>query len=230
MLQPRAAGPLAAALLLSIAASAAAEPAVTGPADWVADGTLLQRSLAQASPPGAVADRRATPMLEPRAVRRGFLEAGSWTFQAYGAAAIGDPDKGEQYDAHLGVGYFFVDHLSINVELLGGFTDGDDASAFAEDGGVGGFDLLFRWHFLERGPWTLYLDGGAGLQVATEDFPSDSRFNFRPQIGLGATYELRENLLLMGGARYLHISNAGTSDVNNGLDAALLDLGVMVPF
>lgn len=156
---------------------------------------------------------------------RPFAE-GTWTFQTYGSGTWGDSDKGEIYTAHIGVGYHFVDDLSINLEAIGGWADAEKD----DDGGVGGIDLLFRWHFLQGRSWSLYIDGGAGFQLATTNFPSDSHHNFRPQVGLGGTLQITDSIRLMGGARWLHISNAGTTRINNGLDGAQLYAGIMVPF
>ena len=154
--------------------------------------------------------------------------AGSWTFQAYGSGTVGDNDHGNIYTAHVGGGYYLYDDFSVNLELLGGWVD----SRTDDDGYVGGLDLLLRWHFLkgENDAWTIYSDGGAGIQMASTDFPSDSPHNFRPQFGLGGTLRLNDEVRLMGGARYLHISNAGTTNGNDGGDWAQLYLGVMVPF
>ena len=150
---------------------------------------------------------------------------GAWTFQTYGSAGFGD-SKGEIYTAHAGFGYHFVDDLSINLEAIGGGARPRDD----DNGAVGGFDLLFRWHFYHEGDWSIYMDGGAGFQQASTNFPSDSHHNFRPQFGLGLTYHIKDNVRLMAGARWLHISNAGTTDGNDGLDAAQLYAGLMWGF
>jgi len=154
---------------------------------------------------------------------------GTWTFQTYGSATMLDKDHGNIYTAHVGGGYHIVDDFSISLEAVGGWVD----SRTDDDGYAGGLDLLLRWHFAkaDNNAWSLYVDGGAGFQEATTDFPSDSSHNFRPQLGFGGTYRLGDgDVRLMGGARWLHISNAGTTDGNDGGDWAQLYLGVMVPF
>jgi long-subunit fatty acid transport protein len=95
---------------------------------------------------------------------------------------------------------------------------------------VGGIDLTLRWHFLRDGDWSLYLDGGGGFQQADTDFPSDSHYNFRTFLGAGGTYRVGESWHLMGGIRYLHVSNAATTDNNDGGDWGLPYLGVMFTF
>ena len=49
-------------------------------------------------------------------------------------------------------------------------------------------------------------------------------------MGLGATVELYGRPRFMGGARYIHVSNADTTDVNDGFNGALLYAGIMPPF
>ena len=151
---------------------------------------------------------------------------GNWTFQTYGSVVVGDDDKGELYSVHSGFGYFFLDDVSVNLEGVGGYVD----AARDDDGGFGGLDLYFAWHLLRGENWSLFISGGAGLQQASTNFPSDSHFNFRLQTGLGATLQLTDTMSLIGGARYIHISNAGISEVNDGLDGALLFTGLMVRF
>lgn len=161
----------------------------------------------------------------PSPAARPFAQ-GTWTFQTYGSAGVFDSDKGEIYTGHIGFGYHFFDDLSVNLEGVGGWVtpERDD------HGGVGGIDLLLRWHYLNRENFSLYIDGGVGFQLATTNYPSDSHHNFRPQFGIGGTLRIWESARLMAGVRWLHISNAGTTDGNDGFDGAQFYGGVMIPF
>jgi hypothetical protein len=149
--------------------------------------------------------------------------AGTWTLQLYPSGTTSS--KGDIFTMHSGAGYYVWDNVSINLEALAGRID----SSIGPNASVNGLDLLLRWHVVDAGKWTLYLDGGAGLQRATQRFP-DTHFNFRPQLGVGATFRLTEQVRLMGGARYLHISNAGRSDPNSGYDGAMGYVGLMINF
>jgi len=149
----------------------------------------------------------------------------SWTVQTYGSAALGG-SSGRMYSGHIGFGFHIFDNVSINLEGLGGWVD----SRTDDDGGAGGFDLLARWHFISEEDFSIYIDGGFGLQQATTNFPDDNHFNFRPQLGLGATVRIIDDVRLMGGARWLHISNAGISDSNNGFDGVQVYAGLMLHF
>ena len=33
------------------------------------------------------------------------------------------------------------------------------------------FTILFRWHFLRRETWSIFMDGGAGFLLTTNDVP-----------------------------------------------------------
>ena len=60
--------------------------------------------------------------------------------------------------------------------------------------------------------------------------PVAMEFNFIEQIGLGGTMSLDKPWLLMGGVRVLHMSNAGITELNPGVNAAMAYLGVMCSF
>ncbi len=55
-------------------------------------------------------------------------------------------------------------------------------------------------------------------------------FNFTPQAGFGASWEIAANTRLLTGVRWYHISNARTSDNNPGLDSILFYIGATFPF
>ncbi len=125
-----------------------------------------------------------------------------------------------------GISYFIAKDLSIDLELNAMYFNQEDDDAFG-----GNFNLLFRWHFLTRDTWSLYMDGGAGLLAATERVPGDgTNFNFTPQAGLGMTYQVGETARLSVGARWHHISNARIDDDNPGQDSILIYAGVSFPF
>lgn len=164
----------------------------------------------------------------------GLFAPGSWTFQAYGSAAIGN-SAGEVYTGHVGVGYFFKDNWSINLEAIGGEIDlgqGADGSA-----AVMGLDLLLRYYFHRVDRWAFYAEGGAGFQQNSDPFPvgrtnAGTHFNFRPQAGMGLTYELTDEVGVMAGARWLHVSNANRKgqDENPGYDAVMFYSGLMIRY
>src|SRR5258708_29385112 len=101
---------------------------------------------------------------------------GTWTLQVDGAflRARTNPRFEQFAGGRLGVGYYFLNRLSVNAEFPVYWVNQTGPNTAA-----GGFDLLARWHFVERGRLSLYLDGGAGLLVADRDVPrGGTHFNF----------------------------------------------------
>ncbi len=160
----------------------------------------------------------------------GLGREGSWTFQTYGSAALGE-GAGRVYAAHTGVGYFICENLSLNVELITGRIDLKEGTH--KSASVYGSDLLLRWYFDKSRDWTAYLEVGAGMHKSSHPFPAvGSHFNFRPQWGIGFTYSMSPDVKLLGGVRWLHISNANKDGSlrNPGFDGVMPYLGMMVPF
>jgi hypothetical protein len=161
---------------------------------------------------------------------------GAWIWMLYGGGSFGD-EAGEVYNARLGVGYHLLDNLSFNFEGVFAYADGDPTNinmgAQTPDAVGGGLDLIIRWHFLRHEKLSLYLDGGCGVIVFNKEWPGHgTNLNFTPQVGVGFTFDLNDGLMLMGGARWYHISNARINgyDNNIGYDGGLIYLGVMWPF
>lgn len=163
-----------------------------------------------------------------RADEGSVFQKGDWTVQVYGAYFDDVTPSDERIaSGTAGVGYFFRDDWSINLELAGYDLDarngGDDAAG-------GAVNLALRWHFLQRGRFTLFLEGSAGLLYADRKFPpGGTHFNYPLQAGLGATFRLNENVHLLGAFRYLHISNANVHgiDENPSIDSLGGYVGVM---
>ena len=156
------------------------------------------------------------------------LSPGTWTVQTYGSATLGN-DEGRLYLSHVGGGYFVLDGLSVNLEGVFGAVDSErNGDPYAV-----GFDLLLRWHFLKTQSWSVFADGGAGMLWIEDRFPtSGTRQNFTPQVGLGVTLHLADQLNLIAGVRWHHISNASKrgEDRNPGFDGALVYGGLVIAF
>jgi len=156
--------------------------------------------------------------------RKRFGEAGALRLNLLGSYADNFHDA-EQFGGGVGMSYFIVDDFSIDLELLGwGFSQrGSDAAG-------GNLNLLFRWHFLRRGPFTLYGDAGAGILITTDDVPYDgSPFNFTPQAGVGASWEFGDDVHLLVGLRWHHISNARIYSDNPARDSLQIYAGISLP-
>ncbi len=154
-----------------------------------------------------------------------FGAAGSWRWQVLGGGGIGtDSISNGQFGA--GVSWFVVDDLSIDVQVNADYFNQSGPSAWGGD-----VELLFRWHFLARDTWSLYVDGGCGLMWTSHDVPPDSAsFNFLPQAGAGATWEIATDTRLMLGARWFHVSNANTASPNPSYNGVFVYAGVSFGF
>ena len=105
--------------------------------------------------------------------------------------------------------------------------DGEDAAGMS-------LSALLRWHFVNEGRLSLFVDGGIGVLGATDEVPEGgTSTNFLPRAGFGATYRpWTSDLRVMLGARWHHISNARSSGAedNPSRDGAMLYLGLCIPF
>ncbi len=156
-----------------------------------------------------------------------FGSKGTWRWQIHGAGAMDIKTSDNTFLlAGIGISYFVIDNLSFDAELNGLHVSqrGDDAFA-------GNFNLLIRWHFLPQETWSLYGEAGAGIFLATEDVPTHgSQFNFTPQAGIGASFDLGGDTRLMTGVRWHHISNASLYSSNPGRDSFMGYVGVSFGF
>lgn len=163
-----------------------------------------------------------------------FGEKDSWRWMLQGGAAFDVQDSDNRFGLlGGGVTYFIIDDLSLNLELNGLYfnQNGDDAFGI-------NMSLLFRWHFLARDTWSIYLDGGAGLLETTAHVPGSSSddpaggssFNFTPQLGGGFTMAMDEETRFFAGMRWYHVSNAQLFEDNPGRDHVYLYAGVSFSF
>lgn len=158
------------------------------------------------------------------------LAQGTWIATAYGGGSFEfntDSDESFGYGS-IGVGYHVVDDFSINLEA--NFYQWDQSPG--GDPAAGGLNLLGRWHFYKHDRFAMHLEGSGGFLIGEDDLVEEgsSDFQFILGAGLGATYQINEDLLLMGGVRYNHVSNANLSDENPGFDGVGGYFGVMIPF
>ena len=187
----------------------------------VIDAGMLDTDRAQAT---ANASGSAAPAAAAPAAPR-FGAAGSWRWQILGGGGTGT-DSISNAQLGAGVSWFVVDDLSIDVQVNADYFNQSGPSAWGGD-----VELLFRWHFLARDTWSLYVDGGCGLMWTSHDVPPDSAsFNFIPQAGAGVTWEIADDTRLMLGARWFHASNANTGSPNPSYDGVFAYAGVSFGF
>ena len=92
--------------------------------------------------------------------------------------------------------------------------------------GVGANPLNLKWNFERHGHIVPYAELSGGLLLTTHRVPSaTSSVNFTPSAALGM-HVLREQFAWTVEARYFHISNAGLSYLNPGINTFEVKLGL----
>jgi hypothetical protein len=178
--------------------------------------------------PFAVPAEQNSEAKDPGRAKSNDFSRGSRNWLSYASAAGGDAGKGEMYSLHVGYGVFLRDRLSVNIDVLGAYI----RSGLDDNGVAAGLDLIFRRHFSssDLNLWTLFVDIGGGLQQQSTDFAGSRRFNFRLMGGGGGTVRVADSFRLMGGIRYLHISDAGIEGGGGGFDGFQYYAGAIFPF
>jgi hypothetical protein len=164
---------------------------------------VLLGALAWLISPGASRAAESDPV--ERAINaRSMFPKGTWTSQFYGAyyeSVVEDEAIGSLVASG---GYYFDDRHVFRVELVAHRLDDDEPGPDADTATATGGNLALRYHFLEHQRLSLFFEGLAGFFYGTRNFPAGgTHFNFNQQLGLGLTWRLRDNLHLIGGARYI---------------------------
>lgn len=163
----------------------------------------------------------------PAAARFGAEGSQWWTV---GAGVATDFSKATDGSLRGAYSTFLVDDVEFSAELNAWYFNQSGPNAVGLNPAI-----LFRWHFYNEGPWTLFGDIGIGVLLATDSVPRDGTvFNFTPRVGVGFTRELDEltQTRLQVGLRWHHVSNArllGEGD-NPSRDGLLLYAGLQFPF
>ncbi len=208
-------------------ASSAGDGAAAGASSGAAPGAGASRAPAggAAGTDGANGTAGTQPAATASAAPRRFGQAGMVTFNVFGDF-MSDFDGANAAGAQIGVSWFVVDNFSLDLQLeqYGVWQPGTDAYAV-------GPALLFRWHFLPRETWSLYVDGGCGFTYATNPVPADgTRFDFTPRLGMGWSVAIAGESRLLTGVRWFHDSNGNTLTPNPGRDSLEVYAGLSIPF
>jgi hypothetical protein len=140
-----------------------------------------------------------------------------------------EESKGDDFNLAASYSYFMVKDVEFNVELGAWYHQqpGTDAQSLNPS-------MVFRWHFIDHGDWTVYADVGIGVLLATDDVPQGGTpFDFTPRVGLGFTHRIGDgDTRLVVGVRWAHFSNARLhgDDDNPSRDDAMFYGGLIFPF
>lgn len=151
-----------------------------------------------------------------------------WRPEAFASFAWGD--EGEVVGLHVGAERWLDQDESIAVVpqlTLGIAQNTDDDRPL-----LTGFDLQFRWYHWEVRGWDVFFEAGAGLQyVGPESLPRrGTHANFRLRGGIGGRYTVDDQLDIIAGLNWLHMSNANLLPGNNGHDGPMIYFGLQKDF
>src|SRR5690348_5807698 len=121
----------------------------------------------------------------------------------------------------IGLEHFYQGNWELRGELFGG------AEFSPSREWVVGLAPHLRYNFATGTRWVPYIDGGAGV-TATSIGPPDlsNTFEFNLQATVGTHWFIRDSTALTVEVRYLHMSCAGISDPNRGLNGVLGMVGL----
>jgi len=174
--------------------------------------------------------RAIEPEDKPQAGPMPFGTAGNSLISVGGGLAYASADGGNSTNsnAYVAWNYFLINDLEFSLEAGVWYFNqpGDD-----QWGGSG--TMAFRWHFVNKRTWSLFLEAGVGLLGASGEVPTGgTSFDFMPRAGGGFTYEFTPGgPRLQAGVRWYHVSNARINgDSNNpASDGVMGFVGVMFP-
>lgn len=157
----------------------------------------------------------------------GYGAEGS-TWLTVGAGWAPDFADENDFSLHLAWSQFLVKDVEFALEGAAWYFDQSEHDAFG-----GSASMIFRWHFVNTGDWTVFADVGVGMVASTDDVPDGgSSFNLLPRAGMGLTRRLGDDgTRLQLGLRWHHISNArifGDGD-NPARDRVMLYAGLVFP-
>ena len=163
------------------------------------------------------------------------LHKGAWDFGVFalgGHSVSGGVRNTSVFDAGFRVGKVLTgEHgkgwLRGNFEYAGDFYPAYVISQPANTAyGVSFSPLIMKWNFTGGKRLAPYVELGGGMLFTNKEVPvRTSDINFTPQVGLGMHIFTREKRSLTLDFKYVHISNAGMTTLNPGLNTLQFGIG-----
>lgn len=155
---------------------------------------------------------------------------GTWDVEAGGAFAweFYPYDHEKIATGSAGIGYYLADNFGASLTV-----PVSHIRQYTQDATMAGLDLTLRYHFLQYERFTAFGDLSGGIAQANHIVPpGGTYFNFTAKLGIGATWRLADQLYLVGGVNYFHLSNAAIRGINRNpdLNATQPYLGLMIRF
>lgn len=114
-----------------------------------------------------------------------------------------------------GADQWYQGNLEVRVELLGEIQVNSDRDLTV------GITPHLRYNFATSSCWVPYADVGVGIMLTEIRDPDlGSAFQFNEQAAAGVNYFLRDDFAINVEGRFFHISSAGISKPNKGINTA----------
>ena len=156
----------------------------------------------------------------------GFAAGAGFGEQVFGGRldhhlALGQISAGWIFTDVLGADHWYQGNLELRGELFGGGQFKPDSRYVV--GGTG----LFRYDLVTHSRWVPFIQIGAG-PTGTDIGPPDlsCSFEFNVQCGAGTYFFLRKNLALSAEWRWFHLSDAGLTRPNTGVNTQMFMCGL----
>lgn len=173
-------------------------------------------------------DRQPAPEQPVTTRSHTFGDEGSQWWTIAGGVAD-DFNHATDFNLRGAYSYFLIKDVEFSFELNTWYFHQPDDDAFGVNPSIN-----FRWHFIDKDPWTVFGEVGIGLLAATDNVPSGgTSFDFTPRAGGGVTYRLGDSdSRLLLGLRWHHVSNGRIfgSESNPARDGLLVYAGIEWPF
>ena len=124
----------------------------------------------------------------------------------------------------VALGYSLSDRVQLNTELsLLRVKQGASYEVL-----VPAISPIVRWRSHTHGPVSIFWEIGPGISYATNEVPvGGTRFNYVFQVGGGMSYTFSSGINLVGGLRWLHLSN-NSLDKNPDIQAVGIYVGWVI--
>lgn len=120
-----------------------------------------------------------------------------------------------------GEGKWYRGNWELRAELFGG------ADVYSKNHAIVGLTPHLRYNFATGTRFSPYVDVGIGVSLTETREPDlGGSFQFNDQAIIGANYFVKDNLGINIAIQYLHVSSAGISNPNKGINTVGCFLGV----
>ncbi|HZQ45577.1 MAG TPA: acyloxyacyl hydrolase [Verrucomicrobiae bacterium] len=196
-------------------------------------GSLSLTAIENQDPPpaGSELNLRASPQPEPiwkNGIGEGFIkgtrELDLSVVGAFGITSLGIGSNNHNLImAAVHYGWMFDDVWAENCWFRGNWealVEGFGGAQYhPRTKYVAGITTIIRYNFATGTRWIPFISAGVGPSVTDIGSPDlSTTFEFNLQAGVGLHYFLRDNAAITAEARYLHFSNAGLGQPNEGVN------------